>query len=106
MYIAGDISVYPTSYYIDVTNDSIKDLLLTTNTNNNSESLESCWLFENTNSTNSPNFNFIKKFFTRWNDWLRQSSYPAFFDYNGDGLDDLVVVNMVIMLTIIIQSRL
>ena len=36
----ADISVYPASYYIDVTNDGIKDLLLTTNTNNNSETLK------------------------------------------------------------------
>tara|TARA_B100000900_G_scaffold239641_1_gene203681 strand:- start:17550 stop:19844 length:2295 start_codon:yes stop_codon:yes gene_type:complete len=92
--IAGDISVYPASYYIDVTNDGIKDLLLTTNTNNNSENIESCWLFENTNSTNSPDFNFIKKSFLQDEMIdLGKGSYPAFFDYNGDGLDDLVVGN-------------
>ena len=90
----ADISVYPASYYIDVTNDGIKDLLLTTNTNNNSENLESCWLFENTNSTNSPDFNFIKKSFLQDEMIdLGKGSYPAFFDYNGDGLDDLVVGN-------------
>ena len=51
---------YPASYYIDVTNDGIKDLLVTTNSENNSENFESIWLYTN-NGQNNPNFTLFEK---------------------------------------------
>ena len=42
--IAANMHVYPATYYLDVTNDGVKDLIVTTNSENNSENFESCWL--------------------------------------------------------------
>ena len=55
--------VFPAAYYLDVTNDGINDLIVATNTENNSENFESCWLYENIGQNNLPNFNFLQKTF-------------------------------------------
>ena len=92
--IAADINVYPASYYLDVTNDGINDLIVTTNSQNNSENFESCWLYENTGQNNLPNFNLVQKDFLQ-SDMIElgTSAFPTFYDYNNDGLKDLVVGN-------------
>ena len=92
--LAAEMHVYPASYYIDVTNDGVKDLIVTTNSENNSENFESCWLYENTGQNTSPNFNFIQKDFLQENMIeLGTSAFPTFYDYNNDGLLDLVIGN-------------
>ena len=92
--IAAEMHVYPASYYLDVTNDGVKDLIVTTNNKNNSENFESCWLYENTGQNTSPNFNFIQKDFLQENMIeLGTSAFPTFYDYNNDGLLDLVIGN-------------
>jgi len=92
--IAADMHVYPASYYLDVTNDGVKDLIVTTNSQNNSENFESCWLYENAGQTNNPDFNFLQTNFMQ-SDMidLGKSAFPTFYDYNNDSLLDLVVGN-------------
>jgi len=92
--IAAEMHVYPASYYVDVTNDGVKDLIVTTNSENNSENFESCWLYENVGQNNLPDFNFMQKDFLQNNMIdLGTSAFPAFYDYNNDGLQDLVIGN-------------
>ncbi len=92
--IAADIHVFPASYYIDVTNDGINDLIVTTNSKNNSANFESCWIYENLGQNTLPNFNFIEKNFLQKDMVeLGSSAFPTFFDYNNDGLKDLVIGN-------------
>ena len=92
--IAADMHVYPASYYLDVTNDGVKDLIVTTNSQNNSENFESCWLYENAGQTNNPDFNFLQTNFMQSNMIdLGKSAFPTFYDYNNDSLLDLVVGN-------------
>jgi hypothetical protein len=92
--LAAYIHVYPASYYLDVTNDGIKDLIVTTNSENNSANFESCWLYENNGQNNSPDFNFVEKNFLQSEMIdLGTSAFPAFYDYNNDGLLDLIVGN-------------
>ena len=92
--IAADMHVYPASYYLDVTNDGVKDLIVTTNSQNNSENFESCWLYSNSGQTNNPDFNFVQTNFLQ-SDMidLGKSAFPTFYDYNNDSLLDLVVGN-------------
>ena len=92
--IPVDMDVYPASYYLDVTNDGKKDLIVTTNTQNNSENFESCWIYENIGQNNTPEFNFIKKNFLQ-SDMIElgTSAFPVFYDYNNDNLQDIVIGN-------------
>ena len=92
--IAANMNIFPASYYLDVTNDGIKDLIVTTNSQNNSENFESCWLYENGGQSNNPDFNFVQTNFLQ-SDMidLGKSSFPIFYDYNNDSLLDLVVGN-------------
>lgn len=92
--LAANIQVFPAGYYLDVTNDGIKDLIVTTNSQNNSENYESCWLYENIGQNNDPDFNFIQTNFLQ-SDMLDfgTSSFPVFYDYNNDGLEDLIIGN-------------
>jgi hypothetical protein len=92
--IAANMHVYPASYYLDVTNDGIKDLVVTTNSQYNSENFESCWLYENIGQNTLPDFNFVKKDFLQADMVeLGTSAFPTFYDYNNDGLQDLIIGN-------------
>lgn len=92
--IPAEIHVFPASYYLDVTNDGIKDLIVTTNSQNNSENFESCWLYKNTGQNTLPNFNFVEKDFLQADMIdLGRSAFPTFYDYNNDGLQDLIIGN-------------
>ena len=92
--IPADINVYPAAYYLDITNDGIKDLIVTTNSANNSENFKSCWAYENIGQNTLPSFNFIEEDFLQ-KDMLDfgTSALPTFYDYNNDGLKDLVIGN-------------
>ncbi len=92
--IAAEMHVFPSSYYVDVTNDGIKDLIVTTNSESNSENFESCWLYENTGQNTAPNFDFQQTDFlqNKMID-LGTSAFPVFYDYNNDSLLDLVIGN-------------
>ena len=92
--IGANIHLYPAAYYIDVTNDNVKDLIVTTNSENNSENFESCWLYENMSQNNTPDFQFIKTNLLQ-DEMIDvgNSSFPVFYDYNNDGLLDIVVGN-------------
>ena len=61
--IAADIHIFPSAFYIDASNDGVKDLIVTSNMRNNSENFKSCWLYENSGTNINPNFNFIQKTF-------------------------------------------
>jgi len=92
--IGANIDTYPASYYIDATNDGINDLIVTTNSDNNSENFESCWLYENLGQNNLPEFSFEQKDFLQKDMVeLGTSAFPTFYDYNNDGLEDLIIGN-------------
>ena len=58
--IPVDISIFPSAFFMDVTSDNNKDLIVTTNMQNNSENKYSCWLYENIGQNSQPDFEFIK----------------------------------------------
>ena len=67
MLIMHSIDVYPAAYYIDITDDGVKDLIVTTNTENNSANFESCWFYENNGQNKSwKNISTVCKRSTYW----------------------------------------
>ena len=92
--IPVDISIFPSAFFMDVTSDNNKDLIVTTNMQNNSENKYSCWLYENTGNSLNPEFQFIQDNFIQSSGIdLGEGAYPTFYDYNQDGLADLFVGN-------------
>ena len=92
--MGADIHLFPAPFYLDVTRDGVKDLVVTTNSQANSENFESVWLYANSGTNSLPDFNFVSKSFLQEEMIdLGEGAYPVFFDYNNDSLLDIVVGN-------------
>ena len=92
--IAVDLEIFPAGFYIDVNNDQVKDLIVTTNCNSGCENYKSTWLYLNNRSNNLPDFNFQQDNFLQ-DEMIEvgEGTHPVFFDYNDDGLMDLIIGN-------------
>jgi len=92
--VAANMQLFPASYYVDVTFDGKKDLLVAPNARTVSENQHSVLLYKNFGSNNQPNFQY------QTNSFLQDESIdhglgsiPMLIDQNGDGLKDLIVAN-------------
>jgi hypothetical protein len=92
--LPAELEVFPAAFYLDVNNDGKRDLLAAPNALNISENYEVLWYYENVNTDDQPVFQL------RQRDLLVEEmldfgtgAFPAFVDYNADGLLDLVVGN-------------
>ena len=92
--IATDISFFPAAFYIDIDYDGVKDLIVSPNSQNNAENFKSNWSYINNGQNNAPDFSFSQNNFIQ-NEMidLGEGSYPVLFDYNLDGLLDIIVGN-------------
>ena len=92
--VSADINSFPAAFYLDVNNDNIRDLVVSPNTENNSENFESIMMFLNAGEDNSPLFQYTQKDFLQNNTLdFGSGAYPAIIDYNNDGLKDLIIGN-------------
>ncbi len=89
---AVDIDNFPAGFYEDINGDGIRDLIVGVNNLDGAANKKSIWYYVNNGADNLPNFEFIQT------DFLQdqtidygEASAPAFFDYNGDGLMDMVI---------------
>lgn len=82
---------FPVTYYTDIDNDNVKELIATPNAFG-SENAASVWLYKNTSSTSTVNFQFVKNNFLQ-DEMIDagQMSRPILIDYNADGKKDLLV---------------
>jgi len=90
--LAVDINVFPGGYYLDVNNDSVKDLIATPNCYNGCKNSNNVWYYRNDNTNNTPDFNFVSNAFLQ--DGMievGEGAHPVFFDYNSDGLMDIII---------------
>ena len=87
-----DLAIFPATFYEDIDNDNVKDLIVSPNIQDDSENTNSVWLYKNMGTNNQPNFNFITTNFIQ-DEMIEygRSAYPVLFDYNNDGLLDLFV---------------
>lgn len=89
-----DIQIFPATYYLDVDFDGIKDLLVAPNAKNVSLNEKSVFFYKNLGQNNDPTFVFLDDDFLQ-NQMIEHGtgSVPVLFDYNEDGLEDLLVAN-------------
>jgi len=89
-----EIPKFPASYYFDFDNDGKKDLIVSPNGNNVSHNYENVWFYKNQAEDNTVNLNLVKT--NALQDQMIEvgsGAHPVFFDYNADGLMDLIVAN-------------
>lgn len=89
-----NMPVFPGAFYLDVTNDGKRDLLVSPNARSLSQNYESVWFYQNIGTDSAPVFEFQQRdlFQNRMLDF-GEGAYPVPFDHNGDGLMDLIVAN-------------
>ena len=89
-----DMNLFPAGYYLDINNDNVKDLVVSSNCFFGCENDNNIWYYENNHVNNKPHFNLVKTGFLQ-EEMIEvgEGSYPVFFDYNADGLQDIVVGN-------------
>ncbi|MFN4235361.1 MAG: FG-GAP-like repeat-containing protein [Bacteroidia bacterium] len=89
-----NMNIFPVASYLDLNNDSKKDLLVSPFAPNVSENFNSVWYYKNTAIGIQDSFTFQKNNFLQ--DQMievGEGAYPTLFDYDGDGDDDLIVAN-------------
>jgi hypothetical protein len=91
-----DLLSFPVMKYIDLNNDNKRDMILSTFDPSlvKSRNLDNIWFYENTGEDDQPVFQLQQKNLFQ-EDMLDfgAGAVPLFFDYNSDGLMDLVVSN-------------
>ncbi len=87
----AQVNSFTTHAYIDVDNDGKKDLIVSPTYE---EDFSGIWMYKNTGSAAVPVFNYQVNNFLQ-HDMIETGTgaYPAFFDYDGDGLMDMVIGN-------------
>lgn len=91
----ANMELFPASFYVDVDFDLVKDLVVCPNARNISENETSVHYFKNIGSNNNPNFIFQGKNHLQ-SEMIEHGTgtMPILFDYNEDGLKDLVICNL------------
>ncbi|MEO5643453.1 MAG: T9SS type A sorting domain-containing protein [Bacteroidia bacterium] len=86
------IEIFGCGYQVDVNNDGKRDLLFSPNVWNSSENIRSVWYYENTGTNSAVHSHFIQRNFLQEKMIeVGESAAPVFFDYDGDGDEDLFI---------------
>lgn len=86
------MDIFPAAFYLDVNNDNKNDLIVAPNEENSAEDRFCAQLYENTTNNQFPSFTYTQDDFLVGNMVdVGRGAAPAFFDYNNDGLMDLVI---------------
>lgn len=92
--IPVDIASFPAAFYEDLDNDGVKDFIVSPNSTFLAENKNNVWYYKNYGTDNNPQFILIQKDKLQDNMFdFGSAAKPAFVDYNGDGLMDIVVGN-------------
>lgn len=85
---------FPAAFYEDMDNDGVRDLLVCPNDPGASENAASVSYYRNTGLDNNPYFELVQHdLFQEQMIDVGEGCAPVFFDYNQDGLPDLLIGN-------------
>lgn len=89
------LSLFPCAYYVDVNDNGVNDLIISPNTAaGGAENFTSIVYFKNTGTNTTPSFHYQQNNFLQDNMIdVGEGAFPAFFDYDNDGLMDLFIGN-------------
>lgn len=91
---ALDLTIFPCAFYVDVNYDGVKDLVVSPSAANVSENFNSVVYYKNNGTNSFPVFQFQQANLLQDNMIeVGEGAYPAFFDYDNDGLKDLFIGN-------------
>ncbi len=93
--IPVDLKLYPAGYYLDINNDGVKDMVVSSNSYSDSEDRFGIWLYTNNGYDDLPDFEFVQ------NDFLQEQqidlgsgAFPVVVDIDNDGKKDLLISNI------------
>lgn len=86
--------IFPAAFLVDVNNDGHKDMLVSPNNVNQAENFKNVSYYKNTSADDTYVFDYQNDslFVSDMID-VGDGSYPTYFDYNYDGLLDLIIGN-------------
>jgi hypothetical protein len=88
----ANINIFLGSFFLDIDNDGKRDLIVCPNNDLGSDNINHIWYYNNVGEDNAPIFELVQKDFLHETTLqMGHSSHPCFFDYNADGLQDLLV---------------
>lgn len=91
---AADIIAFPASFYEDLNNDNVRDLIVCPNDEYASSNYNSVWYYRNNGEDDLPQFELEQKnLFQQDMIEVGEGAAVFFFDYNQDGLTDMLVGN-------------
>jgi hypothetical protein len=89
-----NIQLFPGTYFVDVNNDGKKDMICAPNSSLNGENFLGVSLYNNIGNAPPYTFDFIKNNFIQGDMVdVGENGLPTLFDYDNDGLKDLIVAN-------------
>lgn len=90
----ASIEIFPAAFFLDLDLDGKDEMIAAPNAPNVSANFKNVWLYENIGVGDTNEFDFVtKEFLSDEMVECGMTSHPVFFDYNGDGLQDIVIGN-------------
>lgn len=91
---SAEVPVFPATFYVDVDQDGLRDLLVSPNADLGGEDKEVVWWYKNVGTAQQVRFEFQQDdFLVEHTLDFGSGAHPVFVDHNADGLLDLVVGN-------------
>ncbi len=89
-----DIPFFPATFYFDVDQDGVRDLVASPNQTLNAADIEVAWYYRNVGTESAPDFTFQDdQLFVRQSIDYGSGARPAVVDVDADGRPDLVIGN-------------
>lgn len=86
--------IFPAAFGVDANNDGLEDLLISPNARTGSRDINNVMFYRNTDDTSTCQFRYVTDSLIVHHALdFGSDSKPLFFDFNGDGLLDIVVGN-------------